>query len=102
MVVAAVIAGQPSSSNNSSNAVVPRAEAKPAYNPTPIFERVRLKTGANIRVAGSRTSALLRVATQGDVLTKFSEVNGWLQVGPVGAVVPEGWVAASTIGPNRQ
>ena len=86
--------------------IVQRAEVTPSLNAvrgnSAVMERVRLKTGANIRNAGSRSGAILRVANQGDVLTKFSEVNGWLQVGPVGAVVPEGWVAASTIGPNRQ
>ena len=83
--------------------LVPRAEAKPSLNAvranSAVMERVRLKTGANIRNAGSRNGAILRAANQGDILMKFSEVNGWLQVGPVGATVPEGWVALSTVGP---
>lgn len=81
------------------------AQAAPVWTPppsssvTPSPEKVKLKTGANIRAFGSRAGAIIRVATQGEVLMKFGEANGWTQIGPIGADRPEGWIANSTIGP---
>ena len=101
-VIGALAIGKPATDRPEASPLMQRAEATPPINalrtiPTNL-ERVRLKTGANIRNAGSRNGAVLRVANQGDILIKFAEVNGWLQVGPVGAIVPEGWVALSTVG----
>lgn len=56
--------------------------------------RIQLKTGANVRNGPSRSATVLRVGQQGEVFTKFSEANGWLQIG---TAQPEGWVAQSVV-----
>jgi hypothetical protein len=84
----------------------PRVTPRPAsYDPgpasaapvrAPALSRIQLKTGANVRNGPSRNAAILRVGRQGEVFTKFSEANGWLQVG---TSQPEGWVAQSVVAP---
>lgn len=58
--------------------------------------RVRVRAETVVRTTPSRKALVLRVARQGDVLTRFGAANGWIQVG---GARPEGWVPESAAAP---
>ena len=103
VVVAFLLSTVGSQSDRSSSTMVAPLNHQTAGTPTglvqtsaPALPRVQLKSGANVRNGPSRSAAVLRVGQQGEIFTKFSEANGWFQVG---TTQPEGWVAQSVATP---
>lgn len=103
VVVAFLLSTVGSQSDRSSSTMAAPLSHQTAGAPTglvrtsaPALPHVQLKRGANVRNGPSRSAAVLRVGQQGEVFTKFSEANGWFQVG---TAQPEGWVAQSVATP---
>ena len=94
-------------SRNAYYATTVPAAAQPVAQPTPVqtserapssLQRVRLKTGGNIRQGPSTSAGVLRVGQKGELLYKFSETQtGWLQIGST--LIPDGWIAKSVVEP---
>jgi hypothetical protein len=79
------------------NAVPEKQREEGPGTPTAARPLVTVKTAANIRTAGTPSAGVIRVARPGEKFVEFSRVHGWIQIGPVGADAPIGWVGASLI-----
>ncbi len=79
----------PSSSETAASNTRPTVTAAP-------LQRVATRQGANVREAPNGSATVVRTVSTGIVLSVFSRVGGWVQVGERD---PWGWIHSSLLEP---